>query len=120
MPFVKPREIVDRSNDDQYLRDFIDTATTAATADMNATRVASEIHLAKAIKSSGDGLESAISSMTESLRKALTDHADALIKSAHASEKYARSLNFATWALVAATVVLAIITAIPLVMGQIK
>ena len=37
------------------------------------------------------------------LRRALAEHAAALIRSAEASEKHAISLKWATWALVAAT-----------------
>ena len=41
------------------------------------------------------------------LDKALENHAEMLNKAAIASEKHARSLKWATWALVAATLVLA-------------
>jgi hypothetical protein len=46
------------------------------------------------------------------VERSLRDHADALNRTAKASEKYTRQLAFATWALVFATIVLAIITAI--------
>jgi len=44
------------------------------------------------------------------LRRALAEHAAALIKSAEASEKHAASVKWATWALVVATAVLAVVS----------
>jgi hypothetical protein len=45
------------------------------------------------------------------VRRALAEHAAALIRSAEASEKHAVSLKWATWALVIATIALGAITA---------
>jgi hypothetical protein len=49
------------------------------------------------------------------IERALESHAKALKQSAEASEKHARSLKNATWTLVAATVVLAIFTAVSVI-----
>jgi len=44
--------------------------------------------------------------------RALSQHSEALIKAAKASEKHAASLKWATWVLAGATVLLAVITAV--------
>ena len=49
------------------------------------------------------------------IERSLTQHAEALTRSAQASEKHARSMVFVTWVLVAATVLLAIITALSII-----
>lgn len=46
---------------------------------------------------------------TSRIVDALKEHADALIKSAEASDRFSRNLVFATWALVAVTVGLVIV-----------
>jgi len=49
------------------------------------------------------------------VERSLKEHSNALNRSANASEKYSRQLSIATWALVFATFVLGIITAISLI-----
>jgi len=50
---------------------------------------------------------------TKILERALKNHADALNASAKASEKHAANLTYATWALVFATIVLGIVSMLP-------
>jgi len=88
-----PKEILNRFHDASFLREFIAASNTAVTAEMNQTRVASEVLLAKTIAD------------------AMAEHARALQDSASASYKHARSLTRATWALVFATVALVLLTA---------
>jgi hypothetical protein len=45
------------------------------------------------------------------LERSLKDHAEALVRSAEASDRHAASLKWATWALVGATVLLVIVSA---------
>jgi hypothetical protein len=87
-----PREILERLHDPEFLREFIAASKTAVTAEMNQTRVASEVLLARAIAD------------------AMTRHASALQDAATASDKHGRSLTRATWALVLATVALVFAT----------
>ena len=63
---------------------------------MNQTRVASEVLLAKTIAT------------------AMEQHAKALQDSATASDKYARSMTYATWALVGVTLALLFVAVVPL------
>ena len=88
-----PKEILNRLHDSSFLKEFIATSNTAVTAEMNQTRVASEVLLSKTIAD------------------AMADHARALQDSARASDKHARSLTRATWALVFATGALVLLTA---------
>ncbi len=88
-----PKEILARFDDADFVRDFIARSNTAVTAEMNQSRVASEVLLAKTIS------------------QAMAEHAGALQAGARASEKHARSLTHATWALFAATVALVFIAA---------
>ena len=64
----------------------------------------------KGVGTSEQGLAQAHAILTGRLGVALASHADALIKAAEASERYSRRLVWATWALVLATVVLAVAT----------
>ena len=50
--------------------------------------------------------------LSKYLERSLEKHAEALLKAAKASEKHAASLKYATWALVGATLILAMITLI--------
>lgn len=52
------------------------------------------------------------------IKKALDEHAKALIKSAEASEKHERGLKLATWALFAATVALVIVGILPIFINK--
>jgi hypothetical protein len=63
----------------------------------------STIYLAYQTKTAGEKLTGSVTSLTSALERALGDHAQALRDAAKSSDKHARSLNFATWALVAAT-----------------
>ena len=90
---VDPKEILEKRRDLRFLQEFILASNTAVTADMNQTRVASEVLLAKTIAD------------------AMAEHAKVLQQSADASDKHARSLTHATWALVSATVALVLLTA---------
>jgi hypothetical protein len=89
----------------EFRKAFIDKASCEAgnTAMGTAIRVAAELYFATILKSTGDDLENAISKMTESLERAFADHAEALDRSAKASDKHASSLKWATWALAFAT-----------------
>lgn len=91
-----PKDILARFHDSDFLREFIARSDTAVTAEMNQSRVASEVLLAKTIA------------------QAMAEHAQALQESARASEKQARSLTYATWALVLATLALGLVAAVPL------
>lgn len=88
-----PKEILNKLHDASFLREFIAASNTAVTAEMNQTRVASEVLLAKTIAD------------------AMAEHSRALQDSSRASDKHARSLTHATWALVFATVALVLLTA---------
>ncbi len=91
-----PKQIAERLDDPEFLREFIGNSKTAVTADMNQTRVASEVLLAKTIAA------------------AMAQHAKALQDSATASDRHARSLTRATWALMFATVALVLIAVVQL------
>jgi len=88
-----PKQILEKRDDFEFLREFISDSKTAVTADMNQTRVASEVLLAKTIAD------------------AMAQHAKALQTSAAASDKHAGSLTRATWALVLFTATLVLVTA---------
>lgn len=107
---VDPTKILDDPDDIEFLRSFIGASNTATTANMNMTRVASEVFLARMIKDTERSLKRSLEQMTESLEQALADHAEALNRSAEASTRHAASLKWATWALVAATVGLLVVT----------
>src|ERR1044071_5901458 len=109
---LNPEEILDRPQDIDLLKQFIGNSHANHPADMNQTRVASQIYLARAIYNTGGTLEAAMKAMTTSLGEALANHAKALIKSAQASEEQTRSLKRATWALVAVTFGLVILAAL--------
>lgn len=53
--------------------------------------------------------------LAELLVQSLDDHGESLIKASEASDRYAKGVAFATWALVVATVVLALATIVQLV-----
>jgi hypothetical protein len=109
-----PEKILDHLNDPVFLKDFIVSSYGAEVAKANMFTVASEIHLAQAITTTSDKLESVIKSMADSLEGALANHAEALVKSAKASERHANSLKWATWALVVATIGLVFVAVLQL------
>lgn len=91
-----PRQIPEKLDDLDFLREFIASSKTAVTADMNQTRVASDVLLAKSVAT------------------AMAQHAKALQDSATASDQHARSLTRATWALVFATAALVLVALVQL------
>jgi len=103
-------EIFNDPQDDEFWREFLKTADTATTRTMNATRVASEIYLAKTLKTAGTTIQKELQNTGDKLQKALGDHAAALNESAIAANKHAKGLKCATWALVLATLGLIMVT----------
>ena len=101
-----PREVLNKLDNDDYLRSFITGAWTATTADMNQTRVASEVLLARTISDRTEVLSKTVVEQTAELTSAIREHADALVRSARAAELPTRSLKWATWALFLATLIL--------------
>ncbi len=91
-------------------RRFIQEAFTPHTAEINRTQIKSQIYLAHKTKVAGESLAAAVSSLAEALERAFNNHAQALREAATASDTHARGLNRATWALVGATVLLALAT----------
>jgi hypothetical protein len=104
-----PEKILDHLTDTKFLKDFIVSANDATVAKANMFAMASHIHLAQAITTTSDKLESVILSMSDTLRDALSNHAEALVKSTESSDRHAASLNRATWALTVATGMLVIV-----------
>lgn len=90
--------------DDEHIEKFAVTAAASDGRTSHATGalVASEFYLAK------------------TLRAALMAHANALNTSAQASEKHARSLTRATWALTAGTIIMAIATVVIAYIGYLQ
>jgi hypothetical protein len=110
-----------------YLRDlddpskanaFILAAATPNTTESNRTQAASQIYLAHKTKLAGDSLATAVKSLTDELERGLINHAEALKAAAKASERYARGLNWATWALVAVTAALVLVTCLQVWRGH--
>ncbi len=104
-----PGEFLQDLDDPDKANSFIQSASTPVTAEMNRTQVASQVYLAHRTKIAGENLAAAVKSLADALERAFTNHAQALQNAATASEKYARMLVWATWALVGATVVLAVV-----------
>lgn len=106
---MKPEEILEKSDDSDWLREFLKFSDTAITANMNQTRVASEIYLAQTITNSTAELKETVVHLSDRLEASLGKHADALIQSATSANEHARSLKVATWALVLATACLILV-----------
>ena len=102
-----PQRILDDWEDGDYIREFLKHAKTATTADMNQSRVASEILLSRIIAEQAKSMRETIIDQTGQLTSAIREHAGALVESAKAAEQHTMGLKRATWALFAATVVLA-------------
>ncbi len=123
---INPSELdvrdIEKLDDLEFQKAFIDKASLQAdnTAMGIAIRVAAELHFATILKSTGDDLENAISEMTESLEKAFANHAEALDRSAKASDKQASSLKWATWVLAFATFGLVFVAIIQLLVTIIE
>src|SRR5437870_3404254 len=111
---VDLREILSEHADDEYLQSFIDGSRTSDTANMNQTRVASEVLLTKTIRDQSHELSKTLIEQTEKLTSAISKHADALVKSGKAAERHAAGLKWATWALFLATLVLVAVAGIEL------
>ncbi len=101
---MNPDEILDKGDEDEWLREFLKYSNTATTAKMNQSRVASEVFFARTIAQSTSRLDATMIDLNSRLVAAFSDHAKALNKSANAANEHARSLKVATWALVLATI----------------
>lgn len=84
----------------QFEEELIEAAKTGNTDDISKARVISTLY--------GDKL----------IKKALDEHAKALVTSAEASEKHERGLKLATWALFSATMALVIIGILPIFINK--
>ncbi len=83
----KPGDLINDPNNPEVLQKFLDSANTEVTAEINATRIEADIYLARTIS-----------------------------ESAKASEKYAKGLRNATWALFSVSFLLFLIAAIEMIM----
>src|SRR5262245_20567249 len=111
-----PDDLLKALDDPVNAKSFIESIT-GSTAEIARARVKSELYLAQKTKDAGDKLASSVASLTSALEHALANHAEALRAAAKSSEKYARGLNYATWALVLATLVLAAIGIVTIYKG---
>jgi len=98
-------------DDPAKAKDFVNSVT-GGTTEIAKARVQSEIYLAHKTKAAGESLASGVQSLAETLKGAFTEHAQALQGAATASERLARRLVWATWALVVATLGLVVLTAL--------
>jgi hypothetical protein len=112
-----PRDYLEELDNRVKANAFIQEATTSSTAEISRAHAASTIYLAYQTKTAGEKLAQSVGSLTSALEEALASHVEALRLAAESSETYARSLNFATWALVFATLVLTAVQAITLYKG---
>ncbi len=107
--------VVDPSVSDDQLRDLIREASSEVTATISAARFAAAVYVAKRTVAAASAVASSLDCARSDLVTALTSHREAMEKAASSSERYARRLSWATWALVGATVVLVVVT---LVVGR--
>ena len=107
---INPKDVLEHANDPSYLREFIDASKTQVTADINMTSVASQVLLASNLSHASSALAAAVAEVASTLSSSLGDHAKALTDSAAASERHARSLTLATWALFGATAALVLVS----------
>ena len=84
-------------DDHTKVRHFLEQAS-GGTVELNRTRLTSELYLAHKTKTAGDSLVASLATLSQAFTDAAT-----------ASDKHAKGLNFATWALVLATLLLAAI-----------
>jgi hypothetical protein len=112
-----PRDYLEELDNRVKANAFIQEATTSNTAEISRAHAASTIYLAYQTKTAGEKLARSVGSLTSALEEALASHVEALRLAAASSETYARSLNYATWALVFATLVLTAVQAITLYRG---
>lgn len=87
------KDILKDPQENGFWEEFIKTSDTATTCTMNATRVASEIYLAKTLKSTGILIKEELDKTGDKLQKALADHTTALNESAAAANKHAKGLK---------------------------
>jgi len=107
-----PKEILENSGDPEFLSAFIERAQTPTTADINQTRVAAEVLLARTVSEQASALSEVLRKVSEQIARSAEAHAAAVVKSSAAAERHARSLKWATWALFIATFVLAVVAAL--------
>ena len=107
---VEPKDILDKSEDPEYLKDFIKSSDTAVTKHMNMTRVASEIFVAFTLRKSIEDLKTTLFNITERFEKLMNLHAETLNESAKVANEHTRGLKVATWVLVLVTLGLLIVT----------
>ena len=105
-----PGSFINDADNPVALETFLKASKTATTHDMNATRVEAEVYLARTLGNAAERIESSLDSLAKKTENAMQSHADALITAATASDRYARSLSFATWVLVAVTAALALLS----------
>jgi uncharacterized protein HemY len=92
-----PGKFLANPDDRETLERFLKSSNTGNTGNINATRIEAQIYLASTLQNSSDKISSA------------------LVKAANASEKHARNLTRATWALVFATCMLVIMAIMQLI-----
>ena len=109
-----PGSFIDDADNPAALETFLKASKTAVTHDMNATRVEAEVYLARTLGNAPERIGSSLDSLAQKTEDAMQAHAAALITAAKASDRYARSLSCATWALVAVTVALALLAIVQL------
>lgn len=97
MTNVRPEEIIARGENDEFLKEFIETANTGETGLANAFRVAGEVYLAK---------------MLSDTQEAANGITNALKAAARAARCHSLALVVATLALVGATIALVVVTAL--------
>ena len=113
MEHVPGSFIIDADNP-AALETFLKASKTAITHDMNATRVEAEVYLARTLGNAAERIGSSLDSLAQKTENAMQSHAAALITTTRASDRYARSLSFATWVLVAVTAALALLSIVQL------
>ena len=109
-----PGSFINDADNPAALETFLKASKTATTTDMNATRVEVEVYLARTLGNAAERIGSSLESLAQKTEDAMQSHAAALITAAKASDRYARSLSFATWVLVAVTAALALLSIVQL------
>ena len=111
-----PDEFFAALDDPARAKSFVESVG-GGTPELTRARIRSELYLAHKTKDAGEQLAGSVSSLTNALEQALACHAEALRAAASSSEKYARGLNWATWALVFATVALVLAQVVTIYKG---
>ncbi len=88
----------DLDDPDKVMEFLRGPASAGGTGDLNRTRVESQLYLAHKTKAAGETLAASLAALAQAFRDAAT-----------ASDKHAKGLNFATWALVGVTLLLAVV-----------